>query len=101
MKSLPTLACPVYDVAWHPSQHMLAMCAYGHGQRIFLYVHEQDPSEAVPIDLEEMDTSSRAVVTGPRIQHEDGADLVDERAEAYYNEYMGRIYQESEALFGA
>jgi len=95
----PVLACPVYDVAWHPSQHMFAMCAYGRGQRIFIYVHEQDPSEAVPLELDEID--QKRIPKGKRhVKTKDGAQLNDETAEAFYNEYMEKIYMESEAMFG-
>jgi len=98
MSQFPTLAVPVYDVAWHPSQHMLAITSYGRGQRIFIYTTEQDPSEAVPLELDDVEKGK--ISMGARVLTKDGATLNDEHAEAFYNDYMNKIYQESEALFG-
>lgn len=100
MGVFPQLAGPIYDVAWHPAQHMLAICCFGKGQRIFLYTTEQDPSEAVPLELDDVE-KGKVIVGQHQIKTADGAVLDDQRAEAFYNEYMNKIYQESEALFGA
>ena len=43
----------------------------------------------------------KVIVGQHPIKHTDGAVLDDQRAAAFYTEYMNKIYQESEALFGA
>ena len=34
MDKFPRWPNPVYDVAWHPSQHMIAVASYGKGQQV-------------------------------------------------------------------
>ena len=54
----------------------------------------------MPLELDDVE-KGKVIVGQQRIKTKDGAVLDDQRAEAFYNDYMDKIYQESEALFGA
>jgi len=95
MNLFPSIGCPVYDVAWHPTQHLLAFAGYGKGQRIFVFQHEQDPEDARELAEEEV----LATEGRPTGVSSDGVALRDETAERLYEEYMNKIYQSSEEMF--
>lgn len=96
MEQLPRWPNPVYDIAWHPTQHLMAVASYGRGQQVLIFTQELGPD--APRD------PIRATLLNARAGHDDQQALGfqsvsgikhEAAKKKYYDHYMGSIYSET------
>lgn len=87
---------PVYDIAWHPAQHMIAVSSYGQGQQVLIFTAEIEPDvprEPIAATL----LNQRAIVGNDEekaaLQRQNTKLIRHEAAKKkYFDQYMASIY---------
>lgn len=93
MDRLPRWPNPVYDVAWHPSQHMIAVASYGKGQQILLFSFEHKSDVRPPLRANLLNSdASTAVDEQQALKMQNLSIKRDEAKKRYFDEYMAVIY---------
>eukprot|EP00656_Telonema_subtile_P015981 TRINITY_DN18411_c0_g1_i1.p4 TRINITY_DN18411_c0_g1~~TRINITY_DN18411_c0_g1_i1.p4 ORF type:complete len:108 (-),score=36.43 TRINITY_DN18411_c0_g1_i1:230-553(-) len=94
--ALPSFPAPVYDVAWHPTQHLIAVACYGPGQQVYVFSEEFDGDAVRPALAASVINHRAGHKRQQQVQQLESAALQREATKKqYFEEYMAEIYKSS------